>query len=487
MYDVTNIRHREYSENLAVWNMIDDILRGSKAVKDKGEIYLPNPNPMNNPDDANRLRYAQYRQRALFFNATKRTISALVGSVFRKTPNMDIPPSLDEVIYNIDGDGNSLPQQSRQVVKEALSKGRVGILVDYPPVDGSVTVERARRENLRPYSRVYEAKNIVNWITRKHGAISKLKTIVLTEECDDYIDMLSIETVEQYRVLHLDDEGYYCQYIFRLCDRNKKLEQMGEAVYPTDANGSRLTEIPFAFIGSESNDYNVDPSPIEDLANVNISHYQNSADNEESSFICGQPSLMVYVASPETIRNENPNGIKVGARSVNIFSDEDRAELLQADPNSLPRLNMTDKLDMMVMLGARLITPSQQETAEAARIKHSGDNSTLGIIVKNVDDAYYKVIEWLQLFTTGNTEDFLFQLNNDFFFEKITPEDRMAWITDIQQGIVSKSDYRQALREGGLIADDRMDADIDDDISTEEPTSLMSGFGEEGAIETVIE
>ena len=385
-----------------------------------------------------------------------------------------------EISYDIDGDGNSLAQQSRQAIKEVIATGRCGLLIDYPVVkreegddETSVTVKRAREENLRPYIKVYDAQDIVNWVTKKVGALSILKTIILREECEEESSLLSVDTTEQYRVLTIED-GYYCQYIYDLCGDNSVQRRYENPIHPLDANGNKLTKLPFVFIGSENNDYNVDPAPMEDLCDVNISHYINSADNEESSFMCGQPSLFVFASNPSLIKEENPLGVKVGARSVNIFSHEDSVEMLQADPNSLPRQNMTDKLDMMVMLGARLITPSQQETAEAARIKHSGDNSALGIIVKNVDDAYTRAIEFLQLFATAKEEEFIFQLNNDFFFEKMTSEDRTAWLADIVQGIVSKSDYRRALREGGLLADERSDEDIDSDISIDEPVSLIN-------------
>jgi hypothetical protein len=474
MIDSTTITHRDYAENLETWIMIEDVLKGSRAVKDKGEIYLPNPNPSKEQSVADKLRYSDYKRRALFFNAAKRTISALVGAVYRKVPLIELPTSLLEISYDIDGDGNSIGQQSRQAVKEVISTGRCGLLVDYPQADGSVTVERARIENLRPYIKVYDAQDIVNWSTRKIGAVSILKTITLREDCERDNGLLSVDLTVQYRVLHIDEEGFYCQYIFDLCgDTGSVIQRDKKPVYPTDANGNKLTKLPFVFIGSENNDYNVDPAPMEDLCDVNISHYINSADNEESSFMCGQPSLFVFASNPDIIKEENPDGVKVGARSVNIFGHEDSVEMLQADPNSLPRTNMTDKLDMMVMLGARLITPSQQETAEAARIKHSGDNSALGIIVKNVDDAYTRAIEFLQLFATGKEEEFIFQLNNDFFFEKLTSEDRAAWLSDIVQGVVSKSDYRRALREGGLLADERSDEDIDSDISIDEPISLI--------------
>ena len=470
MQDITNFRHEQYADNVDIWIQIDDILKGERAIKHKGQLYLPKPNPDDDSTE-NDKRYKQYLQRALFFNATAKTVSALVGAVYRKKPVVELPDSIEYAKYNIDGNGVGIGQQSQRVTREVLAKGRSGILVDFPRVEGEITIERARRENLQPYSIVYDAKNIVNWLTERVGAITKLKTIVLAEQVESITSIFTSEMISQFRVLHLDDDGLYVQYVYQIDEQNRITEP--ETIYPLDANGNRLTEIPFVFVGSENNDYTVDESPIYDLSNVNLSHYRNSADNEESSFIHGQPSLFLYVANGAAVTEANPNGISVGARAANVLGQDDRAELLQAGENNLPRENMRDKEQMMIMLGARLITPSQQETAEAARIKHSGDNSVLGIIVKNVDNAYAKVIEWLQLFQTGIEEEFLFQVNNDFFFEKMTAQDRQAWIADVLQGAVSLKDYRTALREAGHIADDRTDDEIDGDINDTAPTSII--------------
>ena len=470
MIDLTNFRHHASANYIDVWTQVDDVLGGERAVKGKGELYLPMPNAHDKSKE-NKMRYEQYKNRALFFNATAKTLSALIGAVYRKRPVIELPDSVEYAKYNIDGNNVGIGQQSQRVTREVVSKGRCGILVDFPRVDGEITIDRARRENLQAYSVVYEAKNIVNWLTQRIGAITKLKTIVLAEEVESITSIFSSEVVAQFRVLHLDDDGLYVQYVYKIDEKGDINE--GEQIIPLDANGNRLTEIPFTFVGSENNDYSVDEAPLYDLSNVNLSHYRNSADNEESSFIHGQPSLFLFVGNSGVLESANPNGISVGARSANVLGQDDSAVLLQANANNLPRENMRDKENQMIMLGARLITPSQQETAEAARIKHSGDNSVLGIIVKNVDQAYADVIYWMQLFQTGIEEDFLFQINNDFFLEKMTAQDRQAWLSDIVQGAVSIKDYRSAMREAGLIPDDRTDDDIDGDINDSEPTSLI--------------
>lgn len=469
MIDLTDFRHEEYANYVDIWTQIDDVVNGERAVKSRGTLYLPKPNPSDRSAE-NTERYEQYLQRALFFNATQKTLSALIGAVYRKKPFTVLPDSIDYIYDNIDGNGVSLAQQSQRVTREVIAKGRCGVLVDYPSVEGNVTIERARNENLQPYTVVYETKAIVNWLTERQGSQVKLKTIVLSEEVESITSIFTTETIQQFRVLHLDENNQYVQYVYQIDDQENLTDQ--ETIYPTDANGNRLNEIPFTFVGSENNDYSVDEPPLYDLTNVNLSHYRNSADNEEASFIHGQPSLFLYVNNGPAVNEANPDGIKVGSRAANILGADDRAELLQCNANALPRENMRDKEQMMIMLGARLITPSQQETAEAARIKHAGDNSTLGIIVKNVDNAYTKVIEWLQLFQTGTIEEFAFQINNDFFYEKMNAQDRTAWIMDIQQGIVAVNDYREALRDSGLIPDDRTDESIEGDINDQGPNLL---------------
>ncbi len=145
-----------------------------------------------------------------------------------------------------------------------------------------VTVERARQENLRPYIKVYDAQDIVNWSTRKIGAVSVLNRITLREDCEQDNGLLSVDLTIQYRVLSLDDEGYYCQYVFDLCgDTCSAIQRKDNTIYSTDANGKKLTKLPFVFSGSEINDYNIDPAPMEELCDVNISHYINNQENEE--------------------------------------------------------------------------------------------------------------------------------------------------------------------------------------------------------------
>jgi hypothetical protein len=375
-----------------------------------------------------------------------------------------------------DADGNNLnlTQHAHATVEDVCAKGRYGILVDFPNVDGPISV-RDRLNGVRPYMASYTAQNIINWRARKYGAINKLCLVVLREQQEVLNGLYQANLTDLYRVLWLDDEGYYNQATFNVTQNTKgKYEVSNEMEYqPRDANGNRFTEIPFRFIGSKDNDYTIDQPPLYDISEINLSHYRNSADNEESSFLVGQPTLNVFTSktADELGQCNNGDGIRFGSRTANVLEQEDRVELVQAKENNLPKDNMEKKESMMAQLGARLVFSGQQQTAEAARINYGAETSQLNTIVSNVNAAYQDCIKWCSMFSNGNAEpEFYFELNDDFFHEKLTAQEMVAWMNGVQGGLISIDDFINKMRRSGEIADSRTNEDVKDDLETQEPS-----------------
>ncbi|ASK36348.1 hypothetical protein CEK62_19470 [Alcanivorax sp. N3-2A] len=105
-------------------------------------------------------------------------------------------------------------------------------------------------------------------------------------------DIFTSEQVEQWRSLGLDDIGYFVE-VWRKATGEQKGNQDGfmlhqERVYPTRSGNKLWDRIPFVIGGSDSNDWCEQNIPLESLAKVNLAHYRNSADYEQSVFTCGQ-------------------------------------------------------------------------------------------------------------------------------------------------------------------------------------------------------
>ena len=224
-------------------------------------------------DPSDKKRSDQYKQDAILTNFTALTKVGLTGLVFRKEPDITLPSSVDYLYDDATGDNLGIEQLSQRIVGEVLQTGRYGILVDYPPVEGPVSQYDMKRSNHSARLKPYTAESIINWNTRCIGSKVMLTLVVLCEKVD-YIGEDGFEWIEkvQYRVLRLNDEQVYEQYVY---------DEDGEIVdysIPRKANGSVFNEIPFQFIGSENNDSKMDTIPLYDLSVLNLWHYRNSAD-----------------------------------------------------------------------------------------------------------------------------------------------------------------------------------------------------------------
>ena len=137
-------KNPQYETYLPVWHKTRDSVRGSVAVKDKRQVYLPVPDSESSDGriGVESLRYQQYLKRALFTNFTGRTKNALVGAAFRKMPVLEIPVALDYLLEDATGDGLGLVQMAKDELSNLLETGRAFLLVDYPQAEDGMRPNR---------------------------------------------------------------------------------------------------------------------------------------------------------------------------------------------------------------------------------------------------------------------------------------------------------------------------------------------------------
>ena len=416
-------------------------------------------------DPNDRQRERQYKEDAILTNFTLRTRNALLGSVFRKAAELDLPSQLEYLIDDATGDMLSLEQLSQALTGDTIAVGRVGVLVDYPTAEEGLTASEVSQMGLSARIKPYKTESIINWATESVGSTSVISMVVLRENItvlsDDGFEWVP---VTQYRVLKLI-EGVYTQIVM---DDEDNIISVAE---PRQADGATFNVIPFIFIGSENNDPDVDSAPLYDMANINIGHYKNSADYEELIHISGNPTLMISTNfSAEEFSEANPNGIKVGSRSGHNLGPGGSAQFLQVNPTQVADEAMQRKEQQAVMTGARLVMPqSGVETAEAARIRNSADNSVLSIIVNNVEDGVKRALEFCVMFMGGNPDDVVYELNKQFYDHKMDPQELMAQIQLLDRRVIATQDVRSSIRRAGIVDAERTDEDIDEDLLDMDP------------------
>ncbi|QHJ79631.1 MAG: hypothetical protein [Caudoviricetes sp.] len=452
-------RHRDWLVNWPKWKRVRDAVSGDLTH------YLRNVG-LNEADEAyGRKRQDEYAAGAICYNFTKRTLSGMVGSVMRKDPEQILPREIEYLIQNCDGSGVGLWQHAQDTLMEIDAVGRGGLLVDAPETAAATAAEQ-NAGLLNPVIAFYTAENIVNWRMKRTGSVNMV-TMVVLREVWEYIEAdneFVTKCGEQYRVLDLDEAGNYRQRLYRFKSEGGEAGPP-EEIYP-QLGDSLKGKIPFTFIGASNNDASIDDAPMLPLAELNIGHFRNSADNEESSFVVGQPTLFISLGegvSTQAFTEANPNGIKFGSRSGHNLGPGGNAFLVQAGENNLAKQNMLDKETQAVQIGAQLITPSTQITAESARIQRGADSSVMSTIARNVSSAYTDALKWVAaMLGLGDSREIEFKLNTEFFLQAMTSQDRAAWMADINAGLLPATAYYAALRKAGVT--DWTDADITEAI-----------------------
>lgn len=468
----------EVDAALRTWGKITDCVIGDDAVKAKKDRYLPVPDA-DIGGTVNDGRYESYITRAVFYNVTGRTLQGLVGQVFGRETVIEMPKGLEALIEDAGGDDVGLEQQAKKTLEHTLSLGRAGLLADFPRTTGAVTKAQEESGEIRPVIRMYRPENIINWRTKRIGAKKVLSLVVLVETVDLEDDGFEVKTATAYRVLRLDKNNECTSQVFYenvQGDQVTVSEKDAEPVVIKDAAGKPFPFIPFTFVGSENNDAKIDPAPLAAMANLNIAHYRNSADYEDSCFITGQPTPVFSGLTEEWVNNVMKGKVYLGARGGVMLPKGGTAQLLQVNGNTMPKEAMEHKEKQMVALGAKLVEErSIRRTATEARQDEASETSILSSATKNVNNAYNRVIKWAQMFVSTKGT-FVFTLNSDFDLSNMTPAERQQLVAEWQSEAITWKEMRTGLKRSRIAFED--DEEARDEIAENPPITVEEPEGD---------
>jgi hypothetical protein len=337
-----------------------------------------------------------------------------------------------------------------QALQEVLAVGRFGMLVDL--ADNSTP-----EPNRRPYVVGYAAEDIRNWCVARVGADAYAPTfVVLCERLDDpeSPDRFAPRTIEQYRLLELRvmpgfDAPVYTVSILRRTDR-RELEPVGEPVIPM-RRGVPLDFIPFIVCNTSAVTFDLQRPPLLDLANVNLSLWRTSVDLEHgrrytalpTPWAVGLPIDMhtVNVGPTSFLKLEGPHA----AAGMLEFTGVGLGEL---------RLAVTEKLDQMSALGARLLDQgaTKPETAEAARIRAATQHANLRTVASTLSLGLTTVVRWMAWWAgvtdTPRDPAVGVELNREFAAFSMSADDVKAEVLRWQAGASSFDTLYEILARG---------------------------------------
>lgn len=453
-------QHPEYTASLAKWKHCRDVAAGEDAVHAAGETYLPKLGDEQAKDYAARLA------RTPFFNATWRTIAGLRGMLFRKPAHIEAPAGVETYFPDIDMAGTPLGTFAQDVVGDALTVGRVGVLVDHPqaPAADGVTVAAAQALGLRPSLQKYSAETIINWKTARIGNATVLSMVVLAEDAPlPSADEFAHACETQYRVLDLSATAiagnagvWYRQRVYHIDD--KGVDVLLSETYPL-MGGKPMRYIPFAFLGVDDVGPSVEEPPLIDLVDMNLHHYAVSADYEHGCHFSGLPTLFISGYTPGVADPANPTPtIYIGGSGANCLpAPEAKAYYVEISSKfEALRENLEDKKAQMAVLGARMLEAQKKaaETADTTAQHRKGEESLLASMAQTISLGMSRALGWFAAWLGQGDATVMYELNRDFAPVGMSAQELTAMVGAWQAGAFSDQVLFDNLQAREIIAAD---------------------------------
>lgn len=453
--------HPDYTAMLPTWQKCRDVDAGEDALHKAGKTYLPRLNEQTDRD------YNAYVNRTPFYNATSRTIGGLIGMLFRKPIVIEVDASIEPYLEDIDVQGTPFTSFAEEIAEECLVVGRVGVLVDYTAlvdqVDEPLTIAKVEKLGLRPTMQMYKTENVINWRKKQINNVWSLAQVVLKESftapaknLDGSDSEFANTTEDRYRVLDIDEGGFYRNRVFRI-DKNDKDELVSE-IWPL-RNNSKMNFIPFEVITDDGLDFDIDKPPLLDLININLSHYRTTADYEHGCHFTALPTFWIAGhKQPVSEPGLAPEKIYLGSQEAIVMADANaKAGYVEFTGQGLATVehNLDRKEQQMAILGARMIAGEKKaaETATTTAIHRTGENSVLSSISISVSLGLTTLLEIFSEWA-GASNKAVCTINKDFLPISVDGQTLVAYMQTYQAGGLNDQEYFDLLQRGDVIEAD---------------------------------
>lgn len=435
------------------------LMGGSRAMREAGKKFLPKF------DAESQEAYEARLKSSWLFNGYRKTVRDMTGRVFDKPIELvDGNDTLIEWAENIDLAGNDLSTFARQVFEDGFGGAGISyIMVDAPPRDATVTRAQAQAMNLRPYLVHLRAEDVLGWQARSIDnvmTLTQLRILETVTETDPKDEFAEIE-IKQVRVLDKLESGVQIR-IYRETDKN-------EWVLFDEPGLTGLDEITVAPFYANRSGYFMGSPVMDDLADVNIAHWQSQSDQRNILHFARVPILHA------SGRNEEDGSIVISSATAVTSSDpEARLEWVEHSGAAIGagRQDLKDLEFQMEAFGLQLLVNKpggQSATGEMLDAKK--ETSTLAMTADQLQDALELALGWMAEYGGLGDISPSVTVNKDFGVSVISAQEMLAMLQAVNTGNLSRDTFLSELARRGFLRSD-LDAEEEAERIGTTPPSL---------------
>jgi hypothetical protein len=463
---------------MKLWKLPRALMQGTRGMRTAGARATGNASytewlprePAETP-----AAYAARLYRSTLFNAFRKTVKDMTGKVFQREVTLedDVPEQLKGYAENIDLAGRHLNVFARDVFFDGMQTGINYILVEMPPAlaneDGSpVTIAQIQAANKRPYLCHIKAEDLIGFKSDIVNGVITLTQARIREDVSEPDGQFGEVCVEQIRVL---EPGTWETY-------RKQDDGQGRKTWQSYEKGTTsLTYIPLVPVYINRTGFMIGEPPLEDLADLNIAHWQSSSDQRNILHVARVPILFGAGFGADDVIAIGPNTM---SRSSDVNAKlswvEHTGAAIEAGRNDLKDLEL-----QMQVQGLQLLQPQPGgQTATGEVRDEAKENSPLAMMAMALGDALESAFGFMADYVgikvpeeakgqattkAGGSID----VNTDFGVGTGTGVDLPILLQSCVAGKISDETFRSELKRRDILADSVDVVTEADKIATQKP------------------
>ena len=413
------------------WRIMEAVTNGSDWIRLNAAMYLPQE--PREDDDAWRARV----RRSVLSPFTVRILENAAGLVLRRPVKVIGDDYWQDFARNVDGLGSSINEYARRAMISALTYGHCAILVDYPKDPGALTLAEERAISRRPYFNHIDAPQIWGWRQDSTLPSAPLSQVRIHQIITRPAGKFGEDKVEQMTVIY---PGYYETYERGTGTPSQNVVSSGNL---------SIAEIPLVPIYATREGMLTSKPPLQDIASLNITHYQRQADLIHALHIAAMPTLVLEGWDAESSSaSVGPNyGISMepGHKAYYIQSDASSFSSQSDEIQQLEQQMAT--LGVTKLLGQKFVA----ESADAKRVDQSQANSVLAILSLEMESALNEAFALAAAYL--GVEPPKIVLDREFDFYRLIGQD-VAVLSDINaRGGLTDETFLRVLQRGEVLPD----------------------------------
>ena len=409
-----------YRDQVAAWQIIEDVISGEPAIKAAGAMKTYLPKKDKEDEEFYKMRF----QGACWWPFTERAWSVLAARPFTRpvvcagAGSDAIPANTQAVIDNVNLQGYPIHDFAYETFKVFLKYGWCAILVDWSKEPTS-TLRDQKAIAARPYGVLIEPRNLLGSITGVVSGVPELLQVRMLEigeglNSESLWETLPVRKVRVFDLIH----GSYTQdfmrafftdapaipiqenraVVFRSFREQRVenqssiwIEDMSERGVMIDTTGQPLRKIPLVTMYAKKSGTFAAQPPLYQLAKLNLNHYQDWSEQR----ICER-----YIRVPiRVVIGADEANLVLGADRILFLPQGSSLEIVQGSEKAgeFGQKALHDLEEKMQLVALDLLAPGNPGNVTATQkvIEASKEDSELGAYVHSVERGLEEMLSFV--------------------------------------------------------------------------------------------